>query len=341
MPIREDWLDLVSEDTLEPELAICDPHHHLWDRPISRYLLDELLVDTGSGHNIRSTVFVECLSMYRQSATTAIQPIGETEFVQGIAAQSASGQYGETEVAAAIISFADLLLGSRVEAVLVGHMEASPNRFRGIRHACSWDSSDAVRNSHTKPPQHLYLSDTFREGFSLLKKHDLVFDAWLYHTQHTELVSLAKAFPEQLIILDHVGGPLGIGPYKGRRDEIFEEWKTSISELALCPNIVIKLGGLSMAINGFEWHKREKPPGSVELADAISPYILHCIDAFGVNRCMFESNFPVDKVSCSYNVLWNAFKRIVTSHTANEKAALFHDTAVRTYSVATEPSDST
>jgi len=271
--------------------------------------------------------------MYRKHAATGMAPVGETEFVQAIATHSASAQNGSTVVAAGIIGFADLLLGSEVETVLDAHLAASPNRFRGIRHACSWDASEEVRNSHTNPPQHLYLNETFRQGFGCLQKHKLVFDAWLYHTQHQELVSLARTFPDQTIILDHIGGPLGIGPYKGRRQEVFEIWKNGIVELASCPNIVVKLGGVAMAINGFAWHKRELPPASTELAEATAPYILFCIEKFGVARCMFESNFPVDKVSCSYTVLWNSFKRIVRDFSAAEKARLFHDTAVEVYSL--------
>jgi L-fuconolactonase len=333
MPIRKEWLDQVSEDALEPELPICDPHHHFWDRPDGRYMLDDLLADTDSGHNIRSTVFVECASMYSEDSSKALAPVGETEFVQGIAAQCASGGYGEIRAAAGIISFADLLLGKKVEDVLLAHQQTSPNRFRGIRHACSWDASEQVRNSHTKPPPHLYLDDKFREGFSCLGAHNLVFDAWLYHTQLKELLSLARAYPEQSIVLDHIGGPLGIGPYAGMRDEVFIAWKKNIQELASCENVVIKLGGIGMAINGFGWHKLRKPPTSGQLASANEPYFTSCIEAFGTDRCMFESNFPVDKVSASYGVLWNSFKRITKSYSAGEKAALFHDNAARVYSL--------
>ena len=334
MPVNPAWLELVKEEPIDPDLPICDPHHHLWDHPKHRYLLDELLKDTGSGHNVRQTVFVECMSMYRKNASEAMKPVGETEFIQGIAAQSASGQYGETVVAAGIISFADLRLGTAVKPVLEAHIAASTNRFRGIRHACSWDASDEVRNSHTNPPQSLYLESKFREGFACLEKYGLIFDSWLYHTQLMELASLAKAFPEVTIILDHVGGPLGIGPYAGKREEIYEIWKKGILELATCPNVVVKLGGLSMPINGFGWHKRAISPTSEELAAATAPYFLFCIEQFGVNRCMFESNFPVDKISCSYTVLWNSFKRIVHDFSSDEKGALFHDTAVRVYSLA-------
>jgi predicted TIM-barrel fold metal-dependent hydrolase len=217
---------------------------------------------------------------------------------------------------------------------LSAHRAASPNRFRGIRHACSWDESDEIRNSHTKPPPNLYVDTRFREGFSVLAQQKMVFDAWLYHPQIYELISLARAFPEVPIVLDHVGGPLGIGPYRGKREEVLELWKKNISELATCSNVVVKLGGLSMPICGFNWHKNERPPTSKELARATAPYILYCIEQFGTDRCMFESNFPVDKVSCSYTVLWNSFKRITQAFSAAEKADLFHDTAVKTYSLS-------
>ena len=331
MPINDSWLDLVNEETLEPEQPICDPHHHLWDFPGSRYMLDELLADTGSGHNVRKTVFIECSAMYSQRAPDSMKPVGETEFVQGIAAQSASGQYGETEAVAGIVGFADLLLGKEVDSVLDAHIAASPNRFRGIRHACSWDASEQVRNAHTNPPQSLYLNPRFREGFARLEQKGLSFDSWQYHTQMLELVDLARAFPGVTIILDHVGGPLGVGPYAGMQKEVFIEWKKGIAELATCPNVVVKLGGLSMAVNGFDWHKKALPPTSMQLAETTAPYFLYCIEQFGVDRCIFESNFPVDKVSCSYNVLWNSFKRVAADFSASEKSALFHDTAVRVY----------
>lgn len=333
MPVNEKWLDLVSEEAIEPDLPICDPHHHLWDHPDSRYMLEELVVDTSGGHNVKKTVFVECSSMYNRSAPAALKPVGETEFVQGIAAQSASGSYGDMEAVAGIVSFADLSLGADVNEVLEAHIAASRNRFRGIRHACGWDASSTIRNSHSNPKRSLLLDKKFREGFNALEKNNLVFDAWLYHPQIPELIDLARSFSGVTIILDHFGGPLGVGPYQGRREEIFEQWKKSISELATCPNVVVKLGGLAMPINGYDWHKRKLPPTSLELVEATAPYFMHCIEHFGVDRCMFESNFPVDKVSCSYTVLWNSFKRMATGFSANEKAALFHDTAVRVYSL--------
>lgn len=328
---RDAWLAQTVEAPLEPELAIIDPHHHLWDHPESRYLLDEILADTDSGHRVIATVFVECMSMYRADGPAPMRPVGETEFVNGIAAQSASGGYSPTRIAAGIVSFADLALGAAVEPVLQAHIAAAPNRFRGIRHAAGFDSSPAVRNSHTNPPEDLYRSARFREGFAKLAAMGLSFEAWQYHPQLPQLTELARAFPATTIILDHFGGPLGIGPYEGKRAEIFRKWKDDIAELARCPNVVAKLGGINMPINGFDWHKRPKPPGSDELVEATRDYYLHSIDKFAPNRCMFESNFPVDRASCSYAVLWNAFKKIAQRFSKEEKAAMFHDTAKRVY----------
>jgi predicted TIM-barrel fold metal-dependent hydrolase len=329
--LRDARLAQVSEQAIDPGLTIVDPHHHLWDHPASRYLLDEILKDTGSGHKVVATVFVECASMYRADGPESMKPVGETEFVNGIAAQSASGQFGETRVAAGIVGFADMALGAAVEPVLQAHIAAAPARFRGIRHAAGFDEDPEIRNSHTNPPADLYRSTRFREGFARLSKLGLSFDAWQYHPQIPDLTGLARAFPDTTIILDHFGGPLGIGRYEGKRAAIFNTWKSDLAELAQCQNVVVKLGGINMPVNGFGWHRRALPPTSDELVAATRDYYLHAIDRFGPGRCMFESNFPVDKISCSYAVLWNAFKKIAANFTAEEKADLFRRTAARVY----------
>jgi predicted TIM-barrel fold metal-dependent hydrolase len=331
--IREDWLARTREEILEPDLPIIDPHHHLWDFPTHRYLLPDLLADTGSGHRIEATVFIECTACYRANGPPELRTLGETEFVNGIAAMSASNAYGPTRVAAGIVGLVDLTVGARAEEILRAHMAAAGPRFKGIRHAAGWeDKEPSIHNSHTDPPRHLYRDHVkFREGFTTLGKLGLSFDAWLYHPQIPDLVSLARAFPEQPVVLDHVGGPLGLGWYSGKRDEIFAGWKRDIVELARCPNVSIKLGGLGMRINGFQFHHRAQPPSSQDLAEAWRPYIETCIEAYGPGRCMFESNFPVDKISGSYAVYWNAFKRLAAGASPDEKAALFRDTARRFY----------
>ena len=333
---REAWLALTVEDPMDPDLPICDPHHHLWDRPNHRYLLEELLQDIGGGHQIIQTVFLECRSMYRCDGPQEMQPVGQTEFVQGIAAQSASGQYGKTQVAAGIVGFADLTLGAAVTPVLEAHIAASRDRFRGIRHISAWDASTDITSNFDwwrvrNIPKGLLLYSKFREGFACLQKYGLSFDAWLYHPQLMELVDLAQTFPSITIIVNHAGGPIGMGPYVGKREEVLQEWKLGIAALASCPNVFVKLGGLGHELGGFGWHERAIPPSSAELAEAMAPYFHWCIEQFGTNRCMFESNFPVDKISYSYTVLWNAFKHIVKDFSPKNRAALFYDTAVRVY----------
>jgi predicted TIM-barrel fold metal-dependent hydrolase len=328
-------LALTPEDALEPDLPICDPHHHLWDlRPNAvapRYLLDEILEDLNCGHNIVSTVFIECGAMFKADGPEAMRPIGETEFVNGIAAMSASGIYGSPRVAAGIVGTANLRLGDAVADVLDAQIEAGCGRFRGIRLGATWDRHHNVPNHRTNPPEGMLLRSDFRAGFAHLGPRHLTFEAWCYFHQIPEVADLARAFPDTTLILDHFGGPIGIGPYAGRADDVFAQWRTNIDTLAACPNVVAKLGGINMTVNGFGWHENPRPPTSQELLDATRHYYDYTLEKFGADRCMFESNFPVDKESCSYTVLWNSFKRLTAGFSADEKAKLFHDTAARVY----------
>lgn len=336
MATNEAWLARTVEEVLEPDLPICDPHHHLWDgraeRVEPRYLLDEILADVGGGHNVVSTVFIECGAMYRADGPVELRPVGETEFANGIAAMSASGQYGPCRVAAGIVGYVPLGMGEAASARgLDAQIAAGNGRFRGIRVGGTWHASPDIPNHRTAPPAGLFADSAFRAGFAQLARRNLSFEGWCYHTQLPELVDLACAFPDTTIILDHFGGPLGIGPYADRADEVHADWRRAVAPLAQCPNVVAKLGGLVMEVNGFGFHLRPRPPTSGELMEATRRYYEDTIALFGVERCMFESNFPVDKVSCSYNVLWNAFKRLTAGYSATEKASLFHDTAARVY----------
>jgi len=325
-----DWLALTNESALEPELPIIDPHHHLWDRPNNRYMLEDLVEDTRE-HNVRQTVFVECTSMYRADGPKELRVVGETEFVQGVAAKSASGGYGEMRVATGIVGTADLRLGDRVQPVLEAQIAASPQRFRGIRHRAAWADRSVLPNVRADAPQHVLLDPDFRKGYAHLRTYGLSFEGWLYHTHIADLTDLAKAFPDTTIILNHLGGPIGVGNYAGRRSEIFEAWKPDIAELASCPNVVAKLGGIQMIVNGYGWHEQDRPPSSDQLLETNKDWYSYMIDQFGPDRCMFESNFPVEKLSCSYTVLWNQFKKLTQGFSADERAAMFHDTAMRVY----------
>ena len=331
LAVRQDWLDRLVEPVLEPELPIVDPHHHLWDRPTWRYLLDELLADTNSGHNIVGTVFVQCRAFHRDSGPEEMRPVGETEFVNGVAAMVASGSYGPSKICAGIVGTADLRAGAGVKAVLEAHLVAGGGRFRGIRHISAFDADPGIANPAYSPPPGMLGDAGFREGFAQLAPLGLSFDAWLYHPQIDELTALAQAFPGTQIVLDHCGGPLAIGNYAGQRDAIFPTWAASIRKLAQCPNVHVKVGGLGMRINGYDFHEKTDPPGSKVLAAAWKPYVETCIEAFGASRCMFESNFPVDKGSYSYSVFWNTCKLLAGGASATDKADLFSRTAARFY----------
>ena len=346
-----------AEPILEPDLPIVDPHHHLWDRSARllealpstghgfeeiirrapRYLLDELLADVASGHRVRATVFLECGAMYRASGPEPLRCVGETEFVNGVAAMTASGLYGDVRACAGIVAHADLRMGAAVEEVLRAHESAAPDRFRGIRQSASWDEDPGVLGPLAgRVPAGLYLDRKFREGFAVLERLGLSFDAWLLEPQLGELIDLARAFPGTTIVLDHVGTPLGIAAYAGKREARFAAWRESVRALAECPNAVVKLGGLAMPFAGFATFDATPRASSEALGSDWRPYLETCIEAFGASRCMFESNFPVDRLGCDYATLWNAFKRIAARCSSDEKSALFAGTAARVYRLSME-----
>jgi predicted TIM-barrel fold metal-dependent hydrolase len=333
-----DWLALTEEPILEPDLPICDPHHHFWDLrrervPYQRYLLHELLADIQGGHNVRSTVFIEARAMYRADGPEEMKPVGEVEFVQGLAAASASGIYGPSRAAAAIVGHADLNLGDGVRPVLEALQAASPNRFRGIRHSVTWDPHPEIENTAAHLKQGQLLNDRFRAGARVLANMGFSLEGWLYFPQLPELADFAKAVPDLPIVLNHIGGLMRVGPYAANPAETLATWRSGIAAVAACPNVHVKLGGLGMPRYGFGWEQRTTPVGSEELAADMKPWLDYCIEQFGPDRSMFESNFPVDKVSFSYNVLYNAFKRYSAGYTPSERAAMFHDTAARVYRI--------
>ena len=330
-----DWLALHQEAVLEPDLPIIDAHHHLFDRPERRYRVEEFRTDLDAGHRVIATVYLECSEGYRTDGPEMLRPVGETVAVERVAAACAADPTCAVSVAAAIVSHADLTLGTAVDAVLDAHAFAAPERFRGIRHSAAEDPDPAFMRSGPRPPRARFDDPRFREGFARLAPRGLVFDAWLYHPQLPELIDLARAFPDTTIVLNHAGGPLGIGRYAQDRQTHFDAWRASIRTLARADNVVVKLGGLGMRLNGFGFHEAARPPDSESLARAWKPHVDTCIEAFGPRRCMFESNFPVDQMSCSYRTLWNAFKRLAAGASAQEKAELFCNTARRVYRIGT------
>ena len=325
------WLAAQHEAALEPGLPIIDPHHHLWERE-GGYLLDELLADLGSGHRIEATVFAQCGYGYRSGGPAELRPVGETDFVASVA-RAAEARGCATRVCAGIVGHADMCLGDAVEPVLQAHIEAGGGRFRGVRHITARDEGFNA-SLLGRPPAGLMAQADFRQGLKRLQALGLSFDAWLYHPQIPELVSLAQAMPGLPIVLNHVGGPLAVGPYQGRQAEVLAQWRAAMQALAACPNVSVKLGGLAMVICGFDFQLQAVPPSSEQLAAAWRPYLHGSIELFGAERCMFESNFPVDKAMTGYGVLWNAFKRVAADASATEKAWLFKGTAERFYRLA-------
>ncbi|MGM0584407.1 MAG: amidohydrolase family protein [Pseudomonadota bacterium] len=339
----------MPEAILDPDLPIIDPHHHLWDGRRSaedppvhgfnrviemspRYLLDEILADVSSGHNVIGTVFVECRAMYRAGGDPDFAPVGETEFVNGIAAMSASGAYGPSRIAAGIVSRVDLRIGDKAGEVLDSHIAHAPERFRGIRNTAAWDADPAVLGPLAgRSPEGLYADADFRRGFAHLAPRGLSFDAWVLEPQLPEVIDLARAFPDTSIVLDHEGTPLNVGAYAGRLPERYDIWRDNIRELARLDNVTVKLGGLAMAFCDLDGFLSEPPASSETLANAWRPYIEPCIEAFGPDRCMFESNFPVDRGTGPYAILWNALKRTASGASEAEKTALFSGTAARVY----------
>jgi predicted TIM-barrel fold metal-dependent hydrolase len=311
----KEWLDQVIEPVVEPELPIIDPHHHLGFRPgNSRYVLEDIMADI-KGNNIRQTVCV----------------LPDVEWVNGVAAESASGVWGDTRVAAGIVGGGDLTLGDAVAPVLEAQMAAS-RRFRGMRHSTGW-TNPPVRPQNTT--EHMLMDAKFQKGIAQVYRLGLSFDAWLYYNQLHDVVELARKFPDLPIILNHIGGPLGVGAWEGKIEEVFQAWKPAIAEVATCPNVYVKVGGLGMGyLTGFGWEKRPKPPTSDELVEKNRRWFEHTIEVFTPNRSMFESNFPPDKESSSYTVVWNHFKKFSKQYTKDERTAMFHDVALRVYRLA-------
>jgi L-fuconolactonase len=330
MPPDLEWLDQVTEDIVDPDRPIIDTHHHLWDRQSfwGRYVLEDLWADTESGHNIEKTVFIDCRASYRESGPDHLKPVGETEFVAGLAKTSAEDP--DKATIAAIVSHADMTLGADAAEVLEAHEAAGEGLFRGIRHAGPHDDTGTLMNAGRGRPCP-YGRDDFREGVRTLGKLGYTYDTWHFFHQNGEYLNLARAVPDTTMILDHFGTPLGVGAYAGKQDEIFEQWKRDIAAIAECPNVYAKLGGLAMPDNGFGWHENPRPPTSDEFASAQKRYYLHTIECFGPQRCMFESNFPVDKLSISYHVMWNGMKKIVADFSEDEKHAMFYGTAQSVY----------
>ncbi len=325
-PGSEEWLASVVEDVIDPDVPIIDPHHHLWPQGGTvPYGLAELEADLASGHHIVDTVFVECHASYRPDGPEHLRAVGETEFVAAAAGSSTR------QVMGGIVAHVDLTDAEHLDEALAAHAHAAAGRLRGIRHAGSHALHPEVLTIPGRAPAGLYLDESFQAGVRELGERGLTYDTWHYHYQNQEFVALARAAPDTLIVLDHFGTPLGVGPYANEREEIFERWLTDISDIAACPNVVAKLGGLAMPDNGFGWNTAERPPTWRQFVAAQARYYVHTIESFEPERCMFESNFPVDRSSLSYRTLWNGLKMIAAPYSTSERDQMFRQTAATVY----------
>lgn len=332
IPVRPDWLASRREAAIEPALPIVDPHHHLWHRPDSRYLADDLTADiAAAGHRVVATVYVECHSMYRDGGEVLERPLGEIGFAAEVGDRAAAAGWN-TAVCSGVVGTIDLAAaGDRVRPLLEAALALGRGRLKGLRCSSVYHPDPTAHGSMLDVGPDLLSNPAFRAGFAHLAPLGLSFDAWMYHTQLADGADLADAFPDTTIILNHVGGPIGIGPYAGRRDAVFADWRAALREVARRDNVVVKLGGLGMRLFGFDLHAGERAPDSDTVAAAWRPYVEAAIEAFGPQRAMFESNFPVDKGSVGYGVLWNAFKKLAAGASADEKRALFAGNAARVY----------
>ncbi|WP_061180393.1 amidohydrolase family protein [Caballeronia pedi] len=331
LPVRAQWLASGTEAALEPDMPIIDAHHHFYERAGWTYLLDEYLQDARSGHNITASVYMQALTRYRASGPEQLRPAGEIEYVAGVTAPL---QQGGPQVAKGIVGYADLRRGAAVRDVLEAELQAGDGRLRGVRHLVTWDADTSLVNPLSAAPRGLLLDPTYRAGVAQLGALGLSYDAWLFFPQLPELFDLAKAYPDTPVIVNHCGGVVRIASYTDQRKEVFDTWSRSMRELAQLPNVYVKVGGLGMRINGFDFDKGERPPSSTQLADAWKPWMHTCIEAFGADRCMFESNFPVDKGSYPFSNGWNAFKRLTAQASDGERQALFRGTVAKVYRLA-------
>ena len=333
-PPRPDWLAKAPrEQIIEPGLPIVDTHHHVW-RDRGGYMLDDVLADTASGHNVESTVFIECRFQYRMDGPAEMKSVGEVETVAAIAAECESKHKGKARVAAGIVGYADLAMGDRVEPVLAALVQAGGGRFKGVRNSAGWHEDPVIGNNHHGAGPGHYLRADFQAGLNRLTAMGLSLDALVFHHQHADLLALARACPDANIIMNHTGMPLGYGPFKGKEKEVLAVWRKHLAEIAACQNVSMKLGGMMMRLASYDYNQIAAPPSSEVLATHWRPYIEPCIELFGANRCTFESNFPVDKMGIGYAPLWNAFKRIAAGASADEKSAMFSGTAKRVYRLA-------
>ena len=337
LPVRQEWLDQHIEDPISPNIPIIDPHHHLWDVGFGRYYIEELLEDiNSSGHNILSTVYIMSSSntkIYSKDGLEEFKPLKEIEFATSEGKRADLIPNNKVKVNASIVGSVDLTYGNKLQPVLEKAVNISEGRLKGIRMLLASHIDPRISSGAVKSDLGLMLHPNFIEGAKCIQNANLSLDFWIYHTQLNEMEKIARSLPDLTIILNHIGGPIHLGEYEGKQAATHREWRSAMMRLSRIPNINVKLGGLGMAVNGAKFHNNKFPPNSVQLSDVWKPWIYETIDMFGFDRCMFESNFPVDKGSCSYGALWNAFKILAKDMSDDEINKLFSKNAAKIYKI--------
>ncbi|MDB9998728.1 amidohydrolase [Alphaproteobacteria bacterium] len=337
LPVRQEWLNQLIEDPILPNIPIIDPHHHLWDVGFGRYYIEELLEDiNSSGHNILSTVYIMSSSntkIYSKDGLEEFKPLTEIEFATSEGKRADLIPNNKVKVNASIVGCVDLTYGNKLKPVLEKAVNISEGRLKGIRMLLASHTDPRISSGAVKSDLGLMLHPNFIDGAKCIQDANLSLDFWIYHTQLNEMEKIARALPDLTIILNHIGGPIHLGEYEGKQAATHREWRSAMMRLSRIPNINVKLGGLGMAVNGAKFHNSKFPPNSVQLSDVWKPWIYETIDMFGFDRCMFESNFPVDKGSCSYGALWNAFKVLAKDMSDDEINKLFSKNAAKIYKI--------
>ena len=337
LPVRQEWLNQLIEDPILPNIPIIDPHHHLWDVGFGRYYIEELLEDiNSSGHNILSTVYIMSSSntkIYSKDGLEEFKPLTEIEFATSEGKRADLIPNNRVKVNASIVGSVDLTYGNKLKPVLEKAVNISEGRLKGIRMLLASHTDPRISSGAVKSDLGLMLHPNFIDGAKCIQDANLSLDFWIYHTQLNEMEKIARALPDLTIILNHIGGPIHLGEYEGKQAATHREWRSAMMRLSRIPNINVKLGGLGMAVNGAKFHNSKFPPNSVQLSDVWKPWIYETIDMFGFDRCMFESNFPVDKGSCSYGALWNAFKILAKDMSDDEINKLFSKNAAKIYKI--------
>lgn len=319
----------VHEEIVLPHLPVVDSHMHLWDRIGFDYFASEFLADVADGHDVRSSVYVECGMAYDAFSPDPMLAVDETRYA---VKQAALGQGHTHKLAEGILGAANLLLGDEIQPVLEAHVEAAQGRFRGVRFRVAFDADpEAGYHESGYLNENVLHRPELLASARILARMGLTLELWGFHPQLADVKAFARKVPEVQIVLNHVGGPLGVGRYADMRKQVFAEWSQGMRALADEANVMVKLSGLGISRLGLRQAGGQAHTTSDQLVAAWGPFVRHCVETFGPDRSIFGSNFPVDRATASYRTLLNAYKKMLLDLSDDELRAVFAENARRTY----------